>query len=303
MPQRFLKPGLISSQNWEQCSWLGQSFYVRLIPLVDDFGRYEAAPALLRSHAFPLREDIRTAQVSVLCREIAGAQLACFYKASDGKVYLQLNKWTEKPRAVESKYPAFDSTCEQMFADVCRCWPSSSPSSSPPPSSSASSRSPNSPSCKQVLAEPADDPNRWPEGKKPPQKPPEASGRQAVTRERIVIIHEWYCMMTSEQPLTQTVERQWYEFLKLYHEDDFKRAFSYLRNQIAAEKRNPGALKLSNILQVDKFPEDLALAKTNMRKPMPQRPTEEQPKPNAAGKAQLPKLTQAMREAVEKGEK
>jgi hypothetical protein len=132
MPRRFLKPGLLTSRKWDSVSWLAQSFYVRLIPLVDDYGRYEAAPTLLRSHAFPLREDIRTGQVHDLCRELAGAQLAYFYKA-DGKEYLSLTEWTEKIRADKSKYPQYDDKCEQLYADVCKCFPSPSPSSDPIP--------------------------------------------------------------------------------------------------------------------------------------------------------------------------
>lgn len=129
MPQRFLKPGLIASSKWDSLAWITQSFYIRLITLVDDFGRYEANPNLIRSMAFPLREDIRASQVSALCIELQDAQLAIFYKAN-GKEYMQLLNWTEKPRADSSKYPPFDNTCEQMFATDSKCYPSSSSSSS-----------------------------------------------------------------------------------------------------------------------------------------------------------------------------
>lgn len=136
MPQRFLKPGLISTPKWDSLSWIAQSFYVRLLTLVDDFGRYEANPLLLRSMAFPLREDIRALQVTTLCNNLADNQLAVFYKAY-GKEYLQLTNWTEKPRSDVSRYPAFDDSCELMFANVInpprienKCSPSSSSSSS-----------------------------------------------------------------------------------------------------------------------------------------------------------------------------
>lgn len=128
MPQRFLRPGITTSRCWDACSWQGQSFYIRLITLVDDFGRYEADFTLLKSHAFPLREDIRAPQVQKLCEELQANQLAVFYK-SDGKAYVQLLKWEEKPRASESRYPGFDNNCEQMFSDVIKCLPPSSSSS------------------------------------------------------------------------------------------------------------------------------------------------------------------------------
>jgi uncharacterized phage protein (TIGR02220 family) len=137
MPQRFLKPGITTSKKWCSTSWVCQSFYIRLLTLVDDYGRYDAEPVLLKSHAFPLREDIRASQVSALCKEMSQAQLAIFYKA-DGKMYVQLTNWTERVRADESKFPAFDNTCQQMFADDSKC--SLPPSSSSPPSSSLDPR-------------------------------------------------------------------------------------------------------------------------------------------------------------------
>lgn len=138
MPQRFLRPGITTSRCWDACSWQAQSFYIRLITLVDDYGRYDADFALLKSHAFPLREDIRAPQVQKLCEELAANQLADFYKA-DGKQFVQLKKWQERARS-ESRFPAFDNTCEQMFADVSKCSP---PKPSPSPSPSISSHKPS----------------------------------------------------------------------------------------------------------------------------------------------------------------
>ena len=117
MPQRFLKPGIVSSKKWDGLSWIGQSFYVRLIPLVDDFGRYQADPVLLRNQCFPLREDIRTSQVLELCHEVAGAQLAIFYKA-DGKNYVQLTNWTERARYDESIYPECRPDAVLLYGSV-----------------------------------------------------------------------------------------------------------------------------------------------------------------------------------------
>lgn len=107
MPQRFLKPGLTTSLKWNACSWQAQSFYVRILTLVDDFGRCEGAATLLRSLAFPLHEDIRTPQVQKLGEELQANQLAVFYKV-DGKDYVQLRNWTERARVDVSRYPGPD---------------------------------------------------------------------------------------------------------------------------------------------------------------------------------------------------
>lgn len=137
MPQRFLRPGITDSEKWNACDWPTQSLYVRMITLVDDFGRYDANPKLLRGHAFALRDEVTTDKVTEMCRELAKNGLALFYEVAD-KQYLQLMNWHENPRAEKSKYPNFDNTCKQMFTDVCKCsLPSSSSSSpyspSPPP--------------------------------------------------------------------------------------------------------------------------------------------------------------------------
>lgn len=116
MPQRFLKPGIRSSPKWEACSWVAQSFYVRLITLVDDHGRYEAHPTLLKSECFPLREDIKTTQVQALCKELQSASLAHFYKV-EGKEYVHLLNWTERVRG-DSRWPDCPS-CQQKPAEYC----------------------------------------------------------------------------------------------------------------------------------------------------------------------------------------
>lgn len=137
MPQRFLRPGITTSESWNKCSWQAQSFYIRLLTLVDDFGRYDGRWKMLRSHAFPLNDDITCEQLSSLCEQLHTNALAIFYQSSDGKEYVQLNKWREKDRS-EPKFPAFDDSCKQWFSIDNKCSsPSPSPSSSPTPPAKA----------------------------------------------------------------------------------------------------------------------------------------------------------------------
>jgi hypothetical protein len=103
MPQRFLKPGIRSSKRWDGCTWIVQSFYVRLLTLVDDFGRYEVDDVMLKNEAFPLREDIRAAQVREFLKELEARHLLLSYKV-DGKEFLALTQWTERAR-YNSRYP------------------------------------------------------------------------------------------------------------------------------------------------------------------------------------------------------
>ena len=141
MPVRLLRPGLTTSQKWNALDWRTQSFYVRLLTLVDDYGRYEADERLLKSHAFPLSDDVTCKQVLAMCEQLQATALAVFYQTDTGKKCLQLLNWYEKPRS-EPKFPAFESTCKQMFTDENRC-SAPTPSPSPSPSSLDASASRN----------------------------------------------------------------------------------------------------------------------------------------------------------------
>ncbi len=156
MPQRFLRPGLTTSQRFNSASWHAQIFYVRILTLVDDFGRYDAETRLLRSHAFPFGDpagkEIPLKTVESICKQLSVHALIAFYQDKDGKKYLQVLRWQERPRAEKSKYPALDNTCEQMFANDSNC-SLPSPSPSPSPTSSIIGSSPNGqrPTIKDVV--------------------------------------------------------------------------------------------------------------------------------------------------------
>lgn len=136
MPQRFLRPGITTSLRFNSVPWMAQSLYMRLVTLVDDFGRYDAEPRLICSHAFPLGDPegqaIPVTMIERLCRSLSEHDLVIFY-IKDGKKYLQIARWNEKPRADQSKFPPFDGTCTQMFTEsreILLPSSSSSPSSS-----------------------------------------------------------------------------------------------------------------------------------------------------------------------------
>jgi hypothetical protein len=48
-----------------------------------------------------------------------------------------------------------------------------------------------------------------------------------------------------------------------------KRVVTYLQKEIRAERRNIGALKLSNLLRLDRFEEDLNISRIRLRPPAP----------------------------------
>lgn len=104
MPQRFLKPGITNSDAWNACSFPAQSLYIRLLTLVDDFGRYDGRLPILHCHCFALRSDVTPQETAGMRDELHNAGLITVYEV-DGKDYIQFAKWTERTRSDKSKYP------------------------------------------------------------------------------------------------------------------------------------------------------------------------------------------------------
>jgi hypothetical protein len=73
-------------------------------------------------------------------------------------------------------------------------------------------------------------------------------------------------------------ERLWYEFLRAgFTLEDLAHVVRYLQKEIRHTRRNVGALKLSNLLQLDRFEEDLNISRVRLA-PQPSAP----PKPPLA---------------------
>ena len=87
-------------------------------------------------------------------------------------------------------------------------------------------------------------------------------------------LHQTYCRLTA-QNLSLRFDRQrlWYEFLRAeFTANDLTRVISYLQKEIRQSRRNVGALKLSNLLQLDRFEEDLNISRIRLT-PQPSRPS------------------------------
>jgi len=79
--------------------------------------------------------------------------------------------------------------------------------------------------------------------------------------------HQLYCQLTGQNlRLAFDRERMWYELLRLgYSLQDLRAVITYLQREIRAARRNVGALKLSNLLQPDRFEEDLQISRVRLR--------------------------------------
>jgi len=71
----------------------------------------------------------------------------------------------------------------------------------------------------------------------------------------------------------------WYDLFQAgFNEVDLQRVIRYLQREIREGRRNVGALKLSNLLQIDRFEEDLNISRVQLYAPKPIKPV---PPPSA----------------------
>lgn len=105
MPLRLLREGILTSDRVDKLAAAEEVFYRRLMSVVDDFGRFDGRPAILRTSLYPLRvERVREADIvrSLACCQEAG--LIRLYSVA-GKPYLEVLDFRQQVRAKVSKYP------------------------------------------------------------------------------------------------------------------------------------------------------------------------------------------------------
>jgi hypothetical protein len=98
---------------------------------------------------------------------------------------------------------------------------------------------------------------------------------------RIHALHQLYTQLTGQSlTLRYDRERMWWDLLHAgYTPQDVRSVILYLQREIRAGRRNVGALKLSNLLQLDRFEEDLQSSRVRLTPPPP--PPRPRPAPPA----------------------
>jgi hypothetical protein len=99
---------------------------------------------------------------------------------------------------------------------------------------------------------------------------------------RIEQAHALYCQLTGQRlSLRYDRQRLWYEFFHAgFTEADLQRVIRYLQREIRESRRNVGALKLYNLLQLDRFEDDLNISRVRLYAPAPARPVPAPPPPD-----------------------
>lgn len=122
MPDRIIKESICTSDTLNQLSDFEERFWHRLIVNCDDYGRFDARPAILKGRLFPLMEGKTLKDMSNTLSKLASVGLVELYEV-DGKPFLHVVTWDkyQRIRAKRSKFPEPDGTCCHLPSDDVIC--------------------------------------------------------------------------------------------------------------------------------------------------------------------------------------
>ena len=106
MPNRIVKETLLRSRKVALLTAEEERLFLRLVLTVDDYGRFYADPAIVKSACLPtIADSIPSGRVAAWLDRLDEVGLIARYVV-DGEAYLEVRKATEinKPRAKESKF-------------------------------------------------------------------------------------------------------------------------------------------------------------------------------------------------------
>ena len=132
MPNRLIKESICTSEKINELSDFNFRLWVNLITYVDDFGRGDARPAIIKGRCFPLRERVTLKDILTGLNVLADTGCILLYTVG-GESYLCFPNWDKHQtvRNKKSKYPGpneadsktntIASNCKQMQAIACKC--------------------------------------------------------------------------------------------------------------------------------------------------------------------------------------
>lgn len=138
MPNRILKESICSSDSINELSSFEETFFYRLIVNCDDYGRFDARPAILKARLFPLKDRVTLKNIEDALVKLAEVGCVKLYRV-DSKPFLYLPAWEvhQNVRAKKSRYPepsveneetagdsnikASENICMQMNTSASKC--------------------------------------------------------------------------------------------------------------------------------------------------------------------------------------
>ena len=117
MPNRIIKDSICGSEKLNSLSDFQFRLWVGLITYVDDYGRGDARPAMIKGSVFPLRERVTVKDIESALHALAGAGCVCLYNVG-GKPYLYFPNWEQHQR-IQTKRPRYPGPEDADAASPC----------------------------------------------------------------------------------------------------------------------------------------------------------------------------------------
>lgn len=105
MPKRIIRDGILTSDKFNELKkWEQEAFFFRLMLIVDDYGRYDGRPVVLRSAMYPMKlETMRETNIERCLDALEAAGLVRLYLVK-GKRYLEIVNFGQRIQS-KPKWP------------------------------------------------------------------------------------------------------------------------------------------------------------------------------------------------------
>ncbi len=121
MPDRIVRAAILTSERVDRLDEGAENFYRRLLNVVDDYGRFDARPIVLRTALYPIRSDshVSTSLENITARlqQCAAAGLVILYEVTQKPYGILLNLGA--PRARSSRFPDPPRTLVRAHEIIC----------------------------------------------------------------------------------------------------------------------------------------------------------------------------------------
>lgn len=106
MPNRMIKETIHDSDKLNSLSDFNFRLWVHLLTFVDDYGRGDARPAIIKGNCFPLRDRVTVKDIDAGLHALADTGCIVLYEVG-GKSYLYFPSWGKHQRiqTKHSRYP------------------------------------------------------------------------------------------------------------------------------------------------------------------------------------------------------
>ena len=145
MPKRNVDESFFTDESISDLSDFEFRLWLGLITQADDYGRWDARPAIIKGRIFPLRVNLTLKSIEDAIATLSTASCIVLYNV-DGRPYYQLTNWHEHQRVRNSKpkFPAPAAECSEnsQLAATRRNSPQLAATRREPPSPSSPSPAP-----------------------------------------------------------------------------------------------------------------------------------------------------------------